>query len=130
MTVGAAFQAGPLVTVRQGIASALDDLDDDVTVYPSWTSPSGPSVVLDGGGWKTTTGCGMAYTVRINCVFGNQAGTANDDVEELARQVFDLLRQSEYPVDPVPPVGILKFGDRDYPAVQITVTVDLRPEEE
>jgi hypothetical protein len=127
--VGDSFTTGPLYDIRTTIAGQITAiLGDTVTVYTEWASPSGPSVILDGGGWTQLTGCGLHYTLKVDCVLGNQSGQANAAVEELARQVYDALRQNEYSVDPVPAPGTLKFGDRDYPACQITITFPLNPE--
>lgn len=121
---------GPLTRLRTLIAGQIDaiinDPDPVATVYSEWQAPSGASVILDGGGWKQTQGCGMQYTLRVNCIFGSGSGTALGDVEELTRLVYDALRQNEYPCDPVPPPGTIKFGDRDYPACQIKITMQLQ----
>jgi len=126
------LDAGPLSEVRTLIGGQIGDIindpDEIATIYTEWQAPAGAAVVIDGGGWRQTLGCGMEYKVRVNCVFGNQSGVANSHVEELARQVFDALRQNNYQVDPVPPPGKLTFDGRDYPACQIIVTMNLSPE--
>lgn len=120
---------GPLQRLRVDVATALDaiinDPDDVVTILSEWQAPSGPSIVLDGGGWRQGTGCGMTYTLRVNCVVGNQSGVALAHVEELTRRAYDALRQMDYNVQPVPPTGTIKFGDRDYPASQIKCEIPL-----
>lgn len=128
MTVGADYQTGPLFDTRETIAQQIEAVLDGVTVYREWAAPSGPSVVLDGGGWsQNVAGYGFDYTLRVNCCLGNQSGRANAEVEELARQVFDALRQNNWSVEPVPPPGTLKFGDRDVPSVQMKIHIQHTP---
>lgn len=124
------FDTGALYDVRDTIKAAIDaELSDTVTVHSSWgPTPTGPTVILDGGGWTRTTGCGFDYTVRINVCNGNQAGSAVPGVEECARQVFDVLVAVGYPIQTVPPSGTLKIGDRDYPSIQMTLVLSLTPE--
>lgn len=123
---------GPLQRLRGTIADEIDAIVNDptpvATIYSEWQAPTGPAIILDGGGWKQGTGCGMTYTLRVNCVVGNQSGVALAHVEELTRLTYDALRQRGYSVQPVPPPGTIKFGDRDYPASQIKCDITLEIE--
>lgn len=123
------FDTGALYDVRETLATIIEDGDLGCTVFSSWgPAPVGPTVVLDGGGWQRETAQGMYYTIRVNVTYGDQSGEAIPKIEELARQVWDVMYAAGWPVDTVPPPGVLKFGDREYLAVQMSITRQLTPE--
>jgi hypothetical protein len=117
----------PLWRIRDEIAGWIET-DTGLTVHRDFTAGfAPPCVVLDGGGWSQLSGCQMSYQLRVNVIYGDQAGTSIPICEEYTRQVWDCLTQRNLFTETVPPPGVISLGDRDQVACQFVVSVPLDP---